>query len=171
MGLFRYAAALLAAMFAAVPSSGAQAAELLYEATGPGTTISFIIDDQLGPTSIEVDGFVVSNVFVQLNGVSQTRDIGFVRELSEGGFIILGTGYNLTGPQLFSGSYDAPTLLTGTFELAGFRNPELLYSLEVREVTSPVPEPSTWLLLIVGFGLLGMKLRVRASVARLAEGA
>lgn len=147
----------------------AQAAQLVYEITGVGTTISFAIDDRPGLKSVEVDGFVVGNVAVQVNGVSQVRDIGFVRELSEGGFIILGTSINLAGPQLFSGSFAAPTLLTGNFALTGFTDRTLNYSLQVAPAVLAVPEPTTWLLLLAAFGLLGGAMRRRRQVALVAK--
>ncbi len=143
---------------AAIP---AQAAQLLYEVAGVGTTISVAIDEQPVLKSVEVDEFVVGDVIVHLNGISQTRDIGFVRVLSAGGFIILGTDIDLAGSQVFTRSFAASTLLAGSFQLAGFNNRALLYSLQVRPAITAVPGPSTWLLVLASFGLLGAALRGR----------
>lgn len=154
-------------IFAGVATAGAfpaQASQLVYQVTGVGTTIGFTIDEQPVLKSVEVDGFVIGSVLVQLNGISQTRDIGFVRELSEGGFIVLGTDINLAGPQLFTGTFATPTLMGGNFQLTGFNNRALLYSLQVRAATAAVPEPSTWLLLLAGSGLLGAALRGRPRI-------
>lgn len=142
----------------------AHAAELLYELSGVGTTISFAVDERPLLKTVEVDGFVIGNVLVQLNGVSQVRDIGFVRNLSEGGFIILGTGINLAGPQLFTGPFAAPTLVTGNFALTGFADRSLQYSLQVQPAITAVPEPFTWLCLVIGFGLLGGAMRRRPAI-------
>lgn len=158
MLFFRYLALpVILAMFAAP----ANAAQLVYQISGVGTTISFALDIQPGVKSVEVDGFVIGDVAVQINGISQIRDIGFVRELSDGGFLILGTNINLAGPQLFSGGFAAPTLLTGDFALTGFTDRTLTYSLQVAPAVLAVPEPSTWLLLLASFGMLGGAMRRR----------
>lgn len=143
---------------AAVPAHSAQ---LVYEITGVGTTLSFTVDEQPALKSVVVDGFIIGDVLVQLNGISQVRDVGFARELSFGGFLVLLTDINLAGPQLFTGTFAAPTLLAGNFALTGFVDRSLQYSLQVRPAASAVPEPSTWLLLITGFGALGGAMRGR----------
>ena len=145
----------------------AHAAQLVYEVTGASTTISFAIDEQPIVQSVFPDGFVIGGVLVVLNGVSQPRDVGFARGLSEGGFLILGTDINLVGPQLFTGTFNTPTLLTGNFGLAGFIDRTAQYSLQVSPAVTAVPEPSTWLLLVVSFGLLGGAMRSRTMIASL----
>lgn len=145
----------------------AHAAQLVYHVTGVGTTISFALDEQPDLKSVEIDGFVIGDIVVQLNGISQVRDIGFVRELSEGGFIILGTNINLVGPQLFAGTFATPTLLAGDFKLNSFTDRSLSYALQVLPAATAVPEPSTWLLLLTSFGLLGAAMRNRRSIGTL----
>lgn len=164
MSFFRYLALPVLLTTSGVP---AHAAQLVYEVTGAGTTISFTVDDQPALKSVLPDGFVIGDVLVQLNGISQTRDVGFVRELSDGGFIILGTNINLAGPQLFTGTFSAPTLVTGDFALTGFSDRSLQYSLQVRPAVAAVPEPSTWLLLLTSFGLLGGTMRYRQAAVRM----
>lgn len=158
MMFFKYLAMLILSGTAAIPAHSAQ---LVYEIVGAGTALRFAIEEQPVPKSVLVDGFIVGDVLVEFNGVSQVRDIGFVRELSSGGFVVLLTDINLAGPQLFTGTFAAPTLLAGTFSLTGFVNRSLQYSLQVRPADTVVPEPSTWLLLIAGFGLLGGTMRGR----------
>lgn len=53
--------------------------------------------------------------------------------------------FNLFGPQLFSGSTAAPTLLTGIFSLSN--GPDISDTLTV----TAIPEPSTWAMMILGF--------------------
>lgn len=161
MVFFKYLALPVVIGVTAVPAHSAQ---LVYELTGVNTTISFAVDEQPLLTSPEVDGFVIRGVLVQINTIAQVRDIGFVRELSEGGLIILGTGIDLAGPQLFTGTFAAPTFRTGTFALTGLTNPNLQYSLQVRPANAAVPEPSTWLLLLASFGLLGGAMRARQRI-------
>ena len=60
------------------------------------------------------------------------------------------------GPLLFSGSPDKPTLLTGNFAI-GQNGSE--GRLTVRELTSPVPETTTWAMMILGFFGVGFALR------------
>lgn len=158
MFIFKYLAMLIIIGTAAAP---ARSAQLVYEIVGAGTTISFAVDEQPVPKSVLVDGFVVGDILVEVNGVSEVRDIGFARELSSGGFLVLLTDINLAGPQLFTGAFAAPTLLTGTFSLTGFFDRSLQYSLQVRPADTVVPEPSTWFLLIAGFVLLGFTMRGR----------
>ena len=144
------------------------AAQLLYELNG-NVEISFIIDSNPVPIT-QPDGFIVEDVAVTVDGITTTRDVGFARALSDGGLIILNTGFNLAGPQLFSGTFDAPQLLTGTFDLVGFDdpdNPDLQFSLSVVDVDAlAVPEPSTWAMLLLGFALLAAFLRRRPRVGQ-----
>lgn len=170
MNIIKHLPLLVCAGVATIGGLPAQASQLVYQVTGVGTTIDFTIDEQPALKSVEVDGFIVGNVLVQRNGISQMHDIGFVRGLSEGGFIILGTDINLAGPQLFSGTFAAPTLLAGNFPLTGFNNRALLYSLQVRAATAAVPEPATWLVLLTGFGLLGAALRGRPRMRAVESG-
>lgn len=170
MNVIRHLALLVSACVAAIGAVPAQAAQLVYEVTGASTAISFTIDEQPALKSVEVDGFIVGDILVELNGISQLRDIGFVRDLSDGGFIILGTDINLAGPQLFTGAFAAPTMRAGDFQLTGYANRALLYSLQVRPANAAVPEPSTWLFLLSGFGVLGAALRARARIRIVASG-
>jgi hypothetical protein len=146
------------ALVLATNHAQAGAAQLLYTLTGD-TNVSFTLDAEPVPDAVYPDGFLIRNVDVTLNGIDQIRDVGFVRELSSGGFILLGTNLNLTGPQLFSGPFTSPTLLAGNFDLAGFNDPTRIYPLSVALVTAAVPEPQTWLLMVLGFGLAGAALR------------
>jgi hypothetical protein len=146
------------ACLAAIPAKGS-AAQLLFALEGE-QTIRFTVDANPAVARVEVDGFVVSDVDVSINGLAELREVGFVRQLSGGGLIILGTPFDLSGPQLFSGSFAQPTLLTGAFELNALRDPNVTYRLSVTPVGA-VPEPGTWILLVTGFGMAAAGLRVR----------
>lgn len=136
------------------------AAQLLYRLTGD-TDVTFTVDTQPVPDVVFPDGFLIRNVDVTLNGLLQSRDVGFVRDLSGGGLIVLGSDLNLAGPQLFTGPFASPTLLPGNFVLTGFNDPARTFSLSVSAVGTAVPEPRTWLLMLLGFGLVGGALRTR----------
>ena len=61
--------------------------------------------------------------------------------------------YSVASEQLFSGTLNAPTLLTGSFvltDLDGIRLGQLLVS-----TVSAVPEPSTWAMMVLGFAGIG----------------
>ena len=135
----------------------ARAASLLFELTGPQTA-SFTLPAAPLPDVVLSDGFTLTDVAVVVEGQDLVRDVSFANALNGGGLIISGTAIDLTGAQLFSGSFFAPTLLQGQFSLTGVNSPPL-YSLRVGPALAPVPEPSTWLLLLLGFGAIGAAMR------------
>lgn len=74
-------------------------------------------------------------------------------------------GVQLTGPQLFTGTTEAPTFRLGTFGLtdscSSFCGPDAGdFTLTISPAA--VPEPATWAMTIVGFGAIGALLRTRA---------
>ena len=80
-------------------------------------------------------------------------------------FISPGTPYSATtaiGPGTYSASfYGQRANSAGSYQLS------YSYSLNVVAATSPVPEPATWAMMMLGFGALGTALRRRpASKAR-----
>ncbi len=151
-----FSLALLSVAAFPVPASAAQ---LLFALDGD-QTIRFTVDASPVPDSVEVDGFIVANLVVSIDGLDALRDVGFVRQLNGGGLIILGTTIDLTGPQLFSGTLAQPTLLAGNYQLAALRDPNVTYRLSVTPAGA-VPEPGTWILLLTGFGLAAAGLRAR----------
>jgi hypothetical protein len=143
----------------AVNYAHTSAGQLLYTLNGD-TNISFTVNTQPIPDAVFPDGFVIQNVGVILDGSGQVRDVGFVRNLIGGGLILMGTDLNFAGPQLFSGTLSSPTLLSGNFTLTGFNEPARTFSLSVAPAGAAVPEPQSWLMLLLGFGLIGGALRL-----------
>jgi hypothetical protein len=69
------------------------------------------------------------------------------------------------GPQLFTGTVEAPTFKTGTFALDD--GAETL-TISAAAGGGGVPEPASWTLMVLGFGGLGAALRQRRAGARAA---
>ena len=75
-------------------------------------------------------------------GIIQPDDIQILHSnLGQEGF---------SGPDLFSGLTSAPVFNTGTFNLTSITSGSATVS-----ISSAVPEPSTWAMLLIGFGGLG----------------
>lgn len=186
--------ALAAALAAHTPAS---AALLLYDLSGtvPNKfSAQFTIDTTRTPTSSTSQGFRYNGVVISYRlpgGQTVFTDRGpfdgvtFQVLTNQGGFFAgfldqatnFGNRVQVFGPQLFSGSTSAPQLLTGEFLISDVpRNRtsdplDVNYRLIVSEV-GVVPEPATWLLMLVGFGAVGTVLRAqrRPRVARAIEG-
>jgi hypothetical protein len=141
----------LLATAAMVASTSASAATLLVsfaptnDTRGPG---SFNIDDNPIPLEFLVQSFVASitNGTGQYSGITQVR---FYTDASNGGF------GNYDGPQLFEGLPNAPQILTGTFNVVDFLNSDITGVVTISAVTGAVPEPATWAMMLVGFGMVG----------------
>jgi len=67
----------------------------------------------------------------------------------------------LITPEVYTGPPRSPTMLPGNFRLSEFGGPTGGFSLRVTEI-SPVPETTTWIMIVAGFGLVGMQIRRRA---------
>lgn len=118
-----------------------------YTVTGTMGTITFSL-----PVNPSPDYFSGGSFFTFLNlstsiGVS---NVVFYNSSAGGGLVM--SGFNLYGPQLYSGPESNPTLLTGTFEFdSGLGSPAI--------ATAAVAEPVS--LVLLGTGLLGIAARYR----------
>jgi len=65
------------------------------------------------------------------------------------------------GPSVITGPTSAPTFLTGYYVFTATNATQDPYSLTI----SAVPEPSSWAMMLSGFGLIGAALRRRAKQA------
>ena len=70
---------------------------------------------------------------------------------AEGGF----------GPQLYSGTTAAPVLAPGTFSFTDLAGNRTGATLTISAVAAAVPEPATWAMMLVGFGMMGATMRYR----------
>lgn len=189
---------LLGAVAAVALAMPADAAMLLYTLTGATAdkwTASFTLDTSRTPSivipgnygSVRYNGVPVS--FTRPNSsVVETASLTntgptFQTLGNQGGFYLgnLGgfpIGFSVYGPQLFSGTPatgTAPTFLTGAFGLSDVSRQrttdplQVNYTLTVTDVTAgAVPEPATWAVVTIGFGLTGAALRRRGRTIAIA---
>lgn len=146
-------------------SSAASAAPLLFSFTGiPGISpnFSFKIDSNplpYGATSTSFQAIIFDNVGYD----SGAKWAKFYSASLGGGF------GDYMGAQLYSGHPLSPTLLTGVFALTSTsKSPR--GTPTVSAVTAAVPEPGTWAMMLVGFGLVGGAARYRRRSTTLAYG-
>ena len=153
----------------ALPSQ-ASAATVLFTLTGDATA-SFYLDQSPTPSSVNPNNFSINQVSGILQGVPDTFGVGF----GTGGGFDLGANFlkliaTTTGNNdLFSGTTANPMFNLGDYALHG--NIDTLgangnpittvgnFNLSITEV-SAVPEPSTWMLMLVGFGAVGGSMRL-----------
>jgi hypothetical protein len=107
-------------------------------------------------------GFVVYNIPTYLNGMLYSSNINF-SSLSSGGGVGSSLGVGPQGPQLYIGSESAPTILIGNYALSDGTAWNL--SISAANISPTVPEPATWGMMLVGFGLVGGAMR-RGRVVR-----
>ena len=149
----------LALAAALVATSPARAATYLFTITG-NKTASFTLDSSPVPSTSDQFGFTLSSVSGTFEGSSMTFDLTFWLLSASGGMDLNpsggGGGLSTQGDQLFSGSQSNPTFLTGTFPLSTFGSDnDRLYSLTISDLPDAVPEPATWLMMVVGFAAIG----------------
>ena len=112
----------------------------------------------------------VSNVYLSLvsfNGASVTTSSPFTVVSNNCSYWGCGT-IDQTTPTSFTGTNEAAGVIefSGTFNSLTFSdtNPEYWHGFNVgidSAATSAVPEPGTWAMMLVGFGLIGMATRLR----------
>jgi PEP-CTERM motif len=159
--------AICVAMVALAASAPAHASQLMFDFSGPSGTALFQLNSSPTPDYVNTvlpgsDQFGFNNVagvFDGTPGVASTINFGegIVASLN---IVANGLGFTqFSSPTLFTGSANAPTFLTGSFTLNNpfFGNG----TLTISPIASAVPEPTTWAMMIVGFGLVGGAMRFR----------
>src|SRR4051794_13518659 len=153
----RYAVSFATALAAVALIAGAPASATIvnFSVTGDDTA-SWSIDDSVAPDSYDADTFVYTTDFT-LNGTT-TNNVGviFYDDAFSGG--IYGDGFGFLSAQLFSGPTSAPSFVLGTFGAVGFPDDSLSYTVTIT-ADRGVPEPSTWAMMLLGFGAMGVSIR------------
>jgi hypothetical protein len=158
----------MAAMMSAVPAS---AASLAYAITGTnGFSASFTLDDATGPSPYFPGDFYVFDVPGSFSDGSTLAGLTFYDSAQGGGLTILTSGFteaSFTGLTLFSGTLTVPTLIAfGPTSFLDFYDPTISYTASATAlIAAPAPEPATWMMLVFGFGAIGVAARRKRSVS------
>ena len=162
----RKIAFLSAAAACIISVAPANAATLLFTLTG-SRTATFQLDSNPTPTVAipSAPPFFIGNQiqFANVPGtfggvVGSAPSIGFGTG-SVAAFQITGTSLNFTqfvGRTIFTGTANAPVFSVGTFALSSFGSGNS--TLTITQVAA-IPEPATWMMMLLGFGLIGASLR------------
>jgi hypothetical protein len=108
-------------------------------------------------------GFYVTPIDLMIDGSSASGDVLiFYSSFMDGAFADTDGNFNLTGPQLYSGPENAPTMSDISGNIALFKYPTGPggYTLTMTPVTTP--EPTS--IVLVGTGLLSLFLKRRLKV-------
>ena len=164
-GILRKAPGALA--FAALTLLPSQASAAIYVFTLSGNaSATFNVDSNPIPQSVFPDFFTVVPPACTYNRSPTTCGLTFYTTAQQGGLDLAPTGFttlNLVGAQLFTGTTATPTFTLGTYPLSTLGSEDHLYSLTISLFGAPVPEPSTWAMLVLGFAGIGFVVSRRAA--------
>lgn len=167
-----------AAVVALTLPAAASAETLVFDFTGGDRSFNFMLEQGQTPDSsrtiIGANEIVFNNVSGTFNGVSGSASVA---NINFGTSFLAPININATGfgfgnfglaggVDLFDGSRTNPMFKLGTFNLfqantgAGTGGGVL----RISQAATAVPEPGTWAMMILGFGLVGGALRRRAKV-------
>jgi hypothetical protein len=149
------------ALVAGLAATPAEAAQVLFELTGD-TEATFVLDQS------PVPDFVIGSTFTLPGPVVGTLN-GADVEFTQFAVFVAGLGHAFRastasnsaaflvyGPQLYSGTPASPTFVPGAYAMTDLRGGDYLLT-----ISNAVAEPSTWALMILGFGAAGAILRRR----------
>jgi hypothetical protein len=157
-------------MAAAMLGAPAQAVVLNYSLTGDYKANWQIDTEQIPADAQEGLGIIFDNIKgTYAAPLSDIAEVCFFNEGIGGGIQLNTIGtfdgvVSTAGPAVYTGSELSPTFLTGKFQFQGYDvvnevvDPSRSYTLRV---SVAVPEPTSWAMLIVGFGLVGGTVRSR----------
>ena len=148
-------------MFAAVPAAAQTYYFKLTDYYSGALVTSFSLPASPTPSGGSIgEYFELQNVAVNYNGSKNVDKVTFYNVDSDyfGGFSFSDPQanaryYSYDGLSIYSGSEQTPTFNSGTYTLY---NQSGYYTL-----TIGLPEPQTWLMMIMGFGAVGGALRRR----------
>ncbi|WP_232366617.1 PEPxxWA-CTERM sorting domain-containing protein [Alteripontixanthobacter muriae] len=140
----------------------ASAAELVFNfsAENPANSISFVLDDTVAPDAFIPNQFAYAAVPVTTSSGLVTGQIDFYNfgspTLAGFNFASGGSFVDYVGSALFTGPTSAPQFILGSFALSGTGGTG---TLTIGEVGGAVPEPTTWAMMLLGFGFVGGAMR------------
>ncbi len=145
-----------ASMAAMLTSTSASAALLIFNINGPQSAV-FKLNSSPTPTVVSPGAFFrINGVTGKVNGSNATFDLGFGASSYINNFGLLnpsiGSAILTNGLQLYTGTEAAPTFKLGTFETRQG------YTISI---SSAVPEPGTWVMMLFGIGAIGGAMRYR----------
>jgi hypothetical protein len=161
-------------------AGSAKAATMLFTLTGGAFNATWQLDSNPVPDFVgrPTAGISFFSVPGTIGGASATfRTVYFYAQPGSAGGLRLATDsggnvFDSFGPQLYLSPGSAPTFVAGTYALDGFfdeNSPSFTPStLTIAPLTTSgaVPEPTTWAMMLAGFGLVGGAMRRKQSMAQ-----
>lgn len=145
----------------------AWASPLTFSFVGEGSSFSFQLDSRPAPyaTSDDQTTFELTPIGLEGGRISDfgggvyfyTSDFD---NFSYGGIATVDGNFSTSGAQVFSGPVSAPVFATGRYSLIGFDGvtPDGVLTISAPSVAA-APEPTNWLLMIMGVTSVGWVMR------------
>lgn len=159
----------LSGIFASVPAS-AQA--LTFNLTGSRTatfTLPSSTPDSFNTSALIGDQIFFNNVAGTFGGSAGFGNISFGTNLISP-FQIQSANLPFTqfgGQSVFTGPASNPTFALGTFNFGGIVSGNSMLTISRAAVAAAVPEPGTWMMMLLGFGAIGVASRRRRATLTL----
>jgi hypothetical protein len=128
---------------------------------GAPWSIMFTVDQS--PVPDHYDDYTFTLIDVDVSGYSENLGILF----STQDLILGGTTHFAVDPAYFTGTTSSPSFLTGSYHLV-LRGPPRdppHYTMTI-SAASPVPEPATWAMMLLGFASIGLAFRRNRKMIR-----
>ncbi len=150
---------IFATVLAAVLVVPAQAATVLFTVTGDAN-LTFEVELEPDPDARTSRSFRIDDVSGLISGVVNVFDVTFYRNTLGGGFSIDQSGtrlFDFAGDQLYTGNTTNPVIrFSPNVQLTDYGVGTGTYTLAT---TAGVPEPSTWMMMLIGMGFVGWSMR------------
>jgi len=169
----------LALLLATVAMAPAEAAMFHFDVAGQnlsGTDVHYSFDLDINPTPaffdedpdysfFEIDGVSITNYAANGSIASVTTDdLQFFIDVTGGAFGNTSFTNYYFGYQLFSGPVSAPAFELGSYDLYISGDVPVAQLTITAASEGAVPEPTSWAMMLVGFGAIGSTIRRRQAV-------